>query len=217
MKRPTSPKKIVLFIDQYFPEATSSDRADRIIAGQRAASFVTLLDQIEAIPEELLPSDEDDYSLLDLAANDIKAKLKEISTHGDRELKHIPGSGRKNALVEIRRILDNCPTRFIPAEIAGLEFVKDGAYRTILREDLAEFESYLKNREWKAATVLGAALLESILLETLSGMETEAISARAAPKHKGKVVQDLTDRAWTLAPFFKSCEGTRFDRRKTYL
>ncbi|MDA2931307.1 hypothetical protein MYX84_15415 [Acidobacteria bacterium AH-259-O06] len=197
MKRSLSPKSIVSFIDRYFPEANMSpDKADRVIVGQRRGSFENLLDFIKTLPDELLPTDDDDYILLSQATSHIRAVLDEISEGGgDRELKHIPVSGRKNALVEIRRILKNCPEQFIPPEIAGLDFVKDLAYRTMLREDLSEFESYLQHRHWKAATVLGGSLLEAVLLDMLSGVKHKAIKAKSAPKQKGEV-KDLED--WGL-------------------
>lgn len=175
------------------------DKANKVIVGQqRRGNLQTLLDLIEALPDELLPTDENDYILLNQATQHIRAVLDEYSEgKGERELQHISHSGRKNALVEIRRILKNCPERFIPSEIAGLDFVKDAAYRTKLREDLAEFESYLQHGEWKAATVLGGSLLEAVLLATLVGDRARAIKAKLAPREKGEV-KDLEN--WGLHP-----------------
>lgn len=204
MKRPVSPKRIVSFLDRYFPEAKMpGNKADGIIVGQRRGNLVTLLEFLGGLPDELLTVDEDDYQLMKVAINYVRAVLDEASTGGDRQLKHIPQSGKKNALVEIRRILQNCSEQFIAPEIAGLEFVKDSSYRKILQEDLAEFESYLKYRQWKAATVLGAALLEAILHYKLTGMKSDVLASKLAPKHKGKVIEDLNDRAWSLTPFLK--------------
>jgi len=90
------------------------------------------------------------------------------------------------------------------AECAELDFINDAEFRRTLLVDLDAARSALNNGEWKAATVLGGALVEALLLWAIQKQEQSKIEgAFAARKLQKKSLDPLN---WGLHEYVEVAE-----------
>lgn len=164
----------------------------------QAFELSALLHLLDAMPEELMPTDPDRYMDLVLGMNAIRHAV-EVWRSGDQKtiLKPLKRWGGLNAVALVMKALSTAPDEAPAPSTKTLPFIPDAADRAALQNDIAGVERAIQNGEWKAATVLAGSVIEALLLWALSQDTKSALGAAGAPKGKG----DL-DR-WDLADLIK--------------
>ena len=176
------PSEIVQFVDRYFPEVKEyegrNDHSSLQIDPGRASALSTLVQMVDNLNEALLPVDAAALGDLRLATEHIRFREALLmSGRPPTNLPFVPHSGRQNAVVMIRRVLQQCPDTPVPQEEEKrLEFVQDAHYRRKLVADLNEVEADLRHGQWKSATVLGGSLIEALLLEAIGELTSAELA-----------------------------------------
>ena len=111
----------------------------------------------------------------------------------------MPVSG-EDVIHTIRRVLEKCPDEFPPAATTDLRFIDDPNIRGSIQSDVMAANTALQNAEWKAATVLGGAAIETLLYWKLSPPQTPVTQRDAAAKRLAKIPAADFDR-WELFDF----------------
>ncbi|MEX2271233.1 MAG: hypothetical protein WD690_07180 [Vicinamibacterales bacterium] len=161
----------------------------------QAFELSALLHLLDAMPEELMPTDPDRYMDLVLGMNAIKHAV-EVWRSGDQKtiLKPLKRWGGLNAVALVMKGLSAAPDEAPALTTKGLPFIPDAADRTALQNDIAGVERAIQTGEWKAATVLAGSIIEALLLWALSQDAKSALGAAAAPKGKNDLGRwDLAD------------------------
>jgi hypothetical protein len=169
------PSQIVSLIDFHFAHAKTAQpgRGDMIdvSSSPRLSAILRLVDEL---PDELITVSGDDYNRLTDSVETIRNVLEMWTSHGSTAF-YLPTKAW-DAVVGLRRSLVALPDQSVPAATAGLPFVADPALRESLRQDIATANSALHNGEWKAATVLGGAVIEALLLWAIQQEKTNKVS-----------------------------------------
>jgi hypothetical protein len=164
----------------------------------QAFELSALLHLLDAMPEELLPTDPDRYMDLVLGMNAIRHAV-EVWRSGDQKtiLKPLKRWGGLNAVALVMKALSAAPDEAPAPSTKALPFIPDPADRIALQNDIAGVERAIQNGEWKAATVLAGSVIEALLLWALSQDTKSALSTAGAPKAKGDLGR------WDLADLIK--------------
>lgn len=212
MAKDLVPSEIVNFIDKYFPEAKASqDKTDHSsvkIDPGRFGGLSALVQMVEGLNAALLPTSAGEIAELRLAIEHIKYHIELIMAgKAPAPLPHVPQSGRQDAVVMIRRILERCPDTPVPdKEEDCLLFVKDRGYRQRLLVDLQEVQADLNHGQWKSATVLGGSLIEALLLEALSTRSQQELGQSTHYQQIQDRKPQLED--WNLFDYLKASHET---------
>lgn len=161
----------------------------------QAFELSALLHLLEAMPEELMPTDPDRHMDVVLGTNAIRHAL-DVWRSGDQKtiLKPLKRWGGLNAVALVVKALAAAPDEAPAATTKTLPFISDAADRVALQNDISGVERAIHNGEWKAATVLAGSVIEALLLWALSQDPKSAIGAAAAPKGKADLGRwDLVD------------------------
>lgn len=201
MSKNLVPSEIVNFIDQYFPKAgefqEESDHSDFKVHPTYGGTVSALVGMVSSLDQSLLPAAAPDLADLRLATEHVRLWVASLTSgQGGDVLPKVPGSGRQNAVVMIRRVLQGCSDLpVVPEQLMRLEFVNDPDYRKHLAADLQEIESDLNDGQWKSATVLAGSLMEALLLNVLENTDQNELtkSAHHATLSKGLHWADLYD------------------------
>lgn len=164
MTAPISPSEIRNFIQRFFPDLEVAPTADH------SGLLQQLVEMVDALPPSMLPTDPQSRADLKAAAHHIAVQVASWTAMGSgtRVSARIPGLPRREMPIPtIFRILGECHDSIVAEETEGLEFIPDQDYREQLRMDLADVETCFNHGQWKAATVLGGALIEAFLLDAL--------------------------------------------------
>lgn len=161
-KHPIPPSEIRNFIERFFPDRNQG------VPVEWAGLLSAVADMVDDLDPTMLPTDSNMRAELIAAVNLIRFKVISWSSMGGgaRNPDRLPGF-KETPIGTIYRILEHCSDTVVPKDIPGLEFIDDNEYRQQLCRDLAEVESSINRGQWKAATVLGGALIEALLLEKL--------------------------------------------------
>ena len=173
------PSSIVEFIDTVFPDTNALSRSpDMPVSGRDVAWLRTIVDQLDHLDENLLPSGEH-LTLLLAGRNGIQAVLDAFAGRAlDYSETMKPLKGYKvNPVLAVRNVMSSLPDQAIPEAITGLEFIDDETYRNDLRADIASVEALLRSGQWKATMVIAGGVMEGLLLDVLKSDEAKARAA----------------------------------------
>jgi hypothetical protein len=125
------------------------------------------------------------------ASDDLDSILREV-TRSDLRTGYVnfvssTALGGRHPLEVIRTALTKFPDEIPSPAARGLDFIKDEEVRAGLRLDISAVHDAIFGDNWKAATVLGGAVVEALLLWRLQQCKTKAESAMAA-KTKGALL-----------------------------
>jgi hypothetical protein len=86
------------------------------------------------------------------------------------------GEGRLNYLhaLALHGLLAKCPDEIVPRAAPRLTFIVDDKLRESIARDVDSLEGFLRDSEWKAATVIGGSVVEALLLAGLLDKREEA-------------------------------------------
>lgn len=107
-------------------------------------------------------------------------------------------------VVEMYGLLGHCPNEIVPKAEPRLTFIADAKFRTSIARDIDSLNAFVKDEEWKAATVIGGSVVEALLLDKLSNPATlvkaQAVeAAHVAAKEKYWRAEALEDwKLWKL-------------------
>jgi hypothetical protein len=164
-----------------------------------AAAIVNMLDQI---PEELLPSDATRYTELLAASSALRAAIGMWQTHGSTYTVNNFAYGYSPIFL-VRRALEGLSDSVVAFNTAELAFLADEPLTVTLRSDMSTAVSALRNGEWKAATVMAGSVIEALLLWAITRHEQpqrKQAMARAVTQGLMKARHDVPDR-WHLADY----------------
>jgi len=160
------PSQVVSLIEQMFPDSSRQERnptPPKFILEPGAAPRVSaIVEMTKAIPEHLLMIEGDEHTLF---VTSLKVLESWASNGGwGQNLFRIQGLSQDNPLTIVLKTLRKCPDEYPSPATSTLAFIDDDDLRTSLRLDLHATEQAINNGEWKAATVLGGAVVEALLL-----------------------------------------------------
>lgn len=192
---------IVCVIDQYFPQArrllSGADQASWTITADSAGPLGAIVELLDRLDPGLWPSDQATRADLLVIQNHFRTTLGGWKINPGPAMDPIMMRRDKKPVAWLLELLQQCGDSVNPLEVHELEFVADSRFREQLRRELAEVEAALRQSQWRAATVLGGALVGALLLDSLEGERSAAMSASGAPRNRGGGIVDLSE--WSLA------------------
>ena len=185
------PGQIVEFIDEEFPFARS--RQPPTFDHGDIDALSALLRLTEELPDELRTVSGRNYSWFLRGIEIIRGTVTNRDAFGS----HAPLDEKlRNAIADIRAILEPLPDEAPSPATAELSFIPDADLRDSIRNDVGAANRALHDGLWKASTVLAGAAAEALLhwaiAERKSGPEIESTRAALIPKaHKDPNRWDL--------------------------
>jgi hypothetical protein len=168
------PTQIVTFIDGDFPFATEG--RDYNVDMQFRDRVSALLRLVDELPDDLITFDGENYNRFVRAVETMRSTIGLWQSLGastaDFHHRRLGAS-----ITELRRLLMNLDDERTPATTAGLPFIEDYELRESIRADIAAADAAFIGQEWKAATVLGGAVVEALLLWAIGQRNSEIFGA----------------------------------------
>lgn len=191
------PSQVVGVIDQFygwakdFKPGTGGD-----LPPEHSSRMQAILYLIAEIPQNLLDISADDYGTLLIAKSDIEGVIAKNLARGGSN--YFPF----HVVVNIRRVLAECPDEFPPVATADLAFIPDADLRASIRGDMGAADRAFANAEWKAATVLAGSAIEALLLWAITGgPKADVQAASAAIIATGKRAPHSDPNRWDLVEY----------------
>lgn len=206
------PSLVVELIDRAFPWAAAQEagKTYRIMA-ESDGVLSAIVSMVDAIPADLVALVPADYSSYITAIWTIRAQIDSWRLLGKSgSMDKIAGIDRRNPVTVLRMCLAKCPDESPSVTTKEFSYVTDLQLRQSLLADLGAVSRALANGEWKAATVLGGACLESLLLwaataiKDRDSVEFAAAEARAVTRQLKKKPPSILDR-WDLYQLIEVC------------
>jgi hypothetical protein len=204
-----SPTQVVAFIERMCPEIVkwtpAHSRMVQLNFGYEPelSALVRLVDEM---PAELMPGDADRYLEFVSSIAAVRDQLVRWQS-GERTgaLGHRTALGDLHPVALIRRALIGLPDDLPSAETATLPFIDEPVLKAGLRLDISWASSALRNREWKAATVIAGSVIEALLY-----WELEQHPKDEVPKvHKGALD------TWYLPDYIDATEALGCVKKET--
>lgn len=160
-----SPSQVVALIDRMVPGIETHDSAKtRALRITDTVRLALLVDMVERVPPELMPADAQKHTELISSVALIRSELQTRYTQGGGKAVDFDGIlGDLHPFGLIRRAFAGLPDDVPSGETATLPFIDDPGLNASLRLDISWASSALRNREWKAATVLAGSVIEALL------------------------------------------------------
>ena len=206
------PSQIVETIDRLFT-GPSKGVGTAALDHERLFHLKGVVDLLRQLPNELLTVGAAEFADLTVAEAAIESTLLRYH-NGQFPIALLPVSG-KDVIHTIRDVLGKCPDEFPPAATADLRFIPDQDMRESMRSDVAAVNAALQNAEWKAATVLGGAAIESLLFWKLSPPQTPQPQRDAVAKTLTNPPPPRFDR-WELSHFIAVAKELRAISESTF-
>jgi hypothetical protein len=169
------PSQIVEFIDEEFPFART--RQPSTLSHTDIDALSALLRLTEELPDELRTVSGRKYSYFLRGIEIIRGTV----TNRVAFSSHAPLDERlRNAIADVRAILEPLPDQQLPVATVGLAFISDAPLRESIRADIAFADQAFAGGEWKATTVLAGAVAEALLRWAITDKKTEAEVKAAA-------------------------------------
>ena len=207
------PSQVVTFIEELFPQFKPEvpDRSQMVgLMIEQCYKFQGVLDLVDQIPSELITLDNRDYSAFVSSVSAIRIVMANPKSRGHGmlivRLEPISEFGNINPLAILRDLLSKCPDEFPGHSTSELQFITDQQLRQNLRNDLDAVNRALTNSEWKAATVLGGAVIEALLLWALQSKSDTDIATAAnvlAPPRVKKKLDVKSILSWYLPDYIE--------------
>jgi hypothetical protein len=174
-----TPRQVVEFLDRMCPGlanwSVEQSRAAQLSFGfdSQLSAVVQLIDEV---PTELMPSDADRYAELVTSVAAIRSQIITWQSRGGTgTLGYLSGLGDLHPVSMIRRALVGLQNDLPSKETATLLFIEDTDLRASPRQDVSWASSALRNGEWKAATVLAGSVVEAMLFWELQQHPADAV------------------------------------------
>lgn len=179
------PTEVASVISKYYPWVQAQPHSRGVkLDHEQTAHLTAIVSLSDRIPAELISLPADKFAEY---ISNVEILRSYIQTFQQR------GSSASFQATPLQRIYDAliaCRDD-LPAEtIDSLSFVTHEQLRESIRVDIDNAERALVNSEWKAATVLGGAAVEALLLWKLSTLPLADVHAAASavrPKWQNKV------------------------------
>ncbi len=176
---------------------THDSAKSRTVRITDTVQLALLVGMVEQIPPELMPADAQKYTELISSIALIRSELQTRYARGGGSAVDFVGIlGDLHPFGLIRRALAGLPDDVPSAEVATLPFIDDPVLKASLRLDISWASSALRNREWKAATVLAGSVIEALLYWELQQQHPEPV-----PKIQNKPLEE-----WHLPDYIKAAE-----------
>ena len=192
------PSQVVAFIKLSFPQMHPDTPNDshNLTANQCNVGLLSaLMALVDRVPDRLIARlSPDDFTLFTIGTETIRTVVRRLEAT-DIRTEHGAGGvplrgsnsiGGWNPVMLVRKALASCPDEAPATSETRLGFVQDQTLRDELESDLSAVETAIANHEWKAATVLGGALIEALLLWGLD--RTGVASCVNAPKKPTRIL-----------------------------
>jgi hypothetical protein len=180
------PSEVVRVIERFYPWVKEPGKGkgvklDHLQTG-RISAIVSLADRL---PPELLTLNADEFA--DYIANVelLRSRVPFFIQHGSSQV------FEATPVSDIYEALRKCPDQWPAPTVHNLPFITDAALRDAIRLDIDNAERAAVNIEWKAATVLGGAAIEALLLWKLETLPLPDIEAAAISVRQWKKVPPL--------------------------
>lgn len=204
-----TPSVVVAFIDRMFPriaEWTVAQSQGANLGSSFAVGLGALIELVEQVPSELMPADAERYAELISSVAAIRTQIGTWQSRGQvGDLGYRTELGDLHPVSLIHRALAGVPDDLPSAETATISFIDDPVLKAALRLDISWASSALRNREWKAATVLAGSVIEALLLWELQRPHHEPI-----PKIRNGSLDD-----WYLSDYIKAAKKLRCVKNET--
>lgn len=169
------PSQIVEFIDTEFPFARTRQPPSVIHADMDALNALVRL--TEELPDELRTVSGRNYSFF----------LRGIETIRGTVTTRVPlafgaplDERLRNAIADVRAILEPLPDEAPSPATTGLSFIPDADLRDSIRNDVSAANRALHDGLWKASTVLAGAAAEALLRWAITAKKAKAEVEAAA-------------------------------------
>jgi len=217
------PSQVVEVIDQVFPSAKNQKdtQQGRFSIGREYQNEVAAIAElVDSIPTELLTISPKDYTALQLAVTALKVTIPtwQLRNYG---LERIHGHGNLNPVTIIRNTLSKCSDEGILKSTSDLSFISIQELKDSLRADISSANQALQNGDWKAATVLAGATIETLLLYALHSVKKAnqtkiltSISNLISNKTLDKSPGDNLDK-WPLHPLIEVAADLKLIKEET--
>jgi hypothetical protein len=184
-------------MERLFPAVVDEQKAARTSIDHnlthRVSAVVSLFDRL---PPELLTMGTEEYTDYITNVETVRSWVPVLLERG---------SGRNFAAPPLRQIylaLQQCPDQFPAATVHDLPFITNNdALRDAIRLDIDNAERALVDAEWKAATVMGGAAIEALLLWKLTTLPWTDVEAAAKSARNWKTVKPLDE--WHLPDYIE--------------
>lgn len=206
------PSQVVETIDRLFTGESKGVGTAALDHG-RLFHLQGVVDLLRQLPNELLAVGAAEFADLTVARAAIESTLLRYH-NGQFPIALLPVSG-EDVIHTIRRVLGKCPDEFPPAATADLRFIGDPNIRGSIQSDVMAANAALQNAEWKAATVLGGAAIETLLYWKLSPPQTPETQRDAAATGLAKAPSADFDR-WELFDFIAVAKALGAIRDTTF-
>jgi len=198
------PSQVVDFIDQQFDWAKDQQGKPQTIHRGNESQCKAILKLVEEIPQELIRLDSEYYNCFVLSIEAIRSMIARWQTKNSKHTEVLLFN--KNAITLLHGCLALCPDEAIEPSTTELNFISDGDLRENLRKDISATNQALQNGEWKAATVLGGATIEALLLWALQQrtqreimtIKNNLVSSRILTSNPGNKLEK-----WSLHPLIE--------------
>lgn len=188
------PSEMVRVIERFYPWVKEPGKAkgvklDHLQTG-RISAIVSLADRL---PPELVTLNADEFA--DYIANVelLRSRVPFFIQHGSSQV------FEATPVLDIYLALRKCPDQFPAPTVHNLSFITHDALRDAIRLDIDNAERAAVNAEWKAATVLGGAAIEALLLWKLDSLPLPDVEAAAMTARPWKKVPPLDE--WHLPDY----------------
>jgi hypothetical protein len=202
-----APSDVVDFIDttlRDFREPGSNQSLGR----QHSPLAAGLVALVDAIPDHLLTLTTTEFSEYVCSVEAIRDALKKWQSQQNEFADTSLGVifPRRHPVTVIRQALAKCHDQGPTSTTTELAFIpdKDAELRANLRTDMSAVDLALSNAEWKAATVLGGAVIEALLLWALRQKPPAEIAAVAPNLPKA-----LEDHRWKLSYYIDAAHSLK--------
>jgi len=169
------PSQVVEFIDQHFPEIAQGQVPNYDFI--RAPHMAVVVRMVRELPQELMQLSGANYSAFMLGFETLSRAV--VLWQANPAAHPIQTVGRSHSLGFIKAAMVACPDEAPSPSTLELSFIPDAALRDSIRADISSANSALRNGEWKAATVLGGAVIEALLLWAIGERAARGIAIPA--------------------------------------
>lgn len=202
------PSDVVRKIDTVFPWAASSDIKHQA-QWHMLQDLNAMMVLVDKIPDSMLRLNSEQFTDFLWAQSGLRSMVRLLETG------HVSGGGgvswpmvrNRNALATLRRLLAACPDETVSQTVSALSFLNDAGLIQDIRLDISSAEASFNSGEWKPATVMAGAALESLLLWAVSQYpETDRASAIKAQQMGNLDAAHPESLAWGLAKYIPVAE-----------
>jgi hypothetical protein len=209
------PSQVVQYIDRTWPQivARANEAGDLfLLHADQGPALECLVQLIEAIPDELLPRDPIRFEDVVFSTGTIRQRLAKWNAGVNQAALGTSRGRDRHPVALIFNALTSAPDEAINAGTVELAFITDAYLAASIRQDVSTATSALANGEWKAATVLGGAVVEALLLWILQQASAADLNpVRVALHADGLLINEGSPiDEWSLAAMVRAARALDF-------